>query len=113
MDSPLLKRVVNEIYNPENVYNIFIKNSEVARTILLPRLIQKRDELLEIRTKFIKVCEEVSAKNFYKSLDYRCIYFAKNDKKFNCTQRWEKEVDMRKKQIVDKIDNVEEGIGDR
>ena len=88
MDSPLLKRVVNLIYSPENVYNIFIKNGEVARSILLPRLNQKRNELASIRNKFFKVCEEISSKNFYKSLDYRGIYFLKNDKKFNCPARW-------------------------
>ena len=42
------------------------------------------------KEKFIKICEDVASKNFYKSLDYRCFYFAKNDKKFNCQARWEK-----------------------
>jgi hypothetical protein len=42
----------------------------------------------------------VAGKNFYKSLDYRCFYFCKNDKKFNCPQRWEKEIELRKKEVA-------------
>jgi len=74
--------------------NIMMKNpqSEIAKTIILPRLRQKLMELNRCRAKFEKTCEEVAAKNFYKSLDYRCFYFCKNDKKFNCPARWEKEI---------------------
>lgn len=42
----------------------------------------------------------MATKNFYKSLDYRCFYFCKNDKKFNCPQRWEKEIELRKKEVI-------------
>lgn len=68
--------------------SIFIRHPELAKNVLLPRVIQKREELLACKEKFIKICEEVASKNFYKSLDYRCFYFAKNDKKFNCQARW-------------------------
>jgi histone deacetylase complex regulatory component SIN3 len=96
------------------VGNIFIRNPEIARSILLPRVSQKCEELMQCREKFIKTCEEVAAKNFYKSLDYRCFYFAKNDKKFNCALRWEKEIEMRREQILQNKDIVaEEQIEDR
>lgn len=67
-----------------------MKNPELAKNVLLPRVQQKIDELWVCREKFVKVCEDIAAKNFYKSLDYRCFYFGKNDKRFNCPSRWEK-----------------------
>lgn len=76
-------------------------HADVARIIVLPRLKQKLAELARCRAKFEKVCEEVASKNFYKSLDYRCFYFCKNDKKFNCIARWEKEIELRKKEVIE------------
>ena len=96
----MLKRVVSELYPNESVYNIFIRHAGLAKEILLPRIIQKKNYLESLRVDFVKVCEEVSAKNFKKSLDYRCIYFAKNDRKYNTPARWEREIEMRKKQLV-------------
>ena len=62
----------------------------------------------------MKLCEEVSSKNFKKSLDYRCIYFAKNDRKYNTPSRWEKEIDMRKKQLSEELNKpIQEDIEDR
>ena len=110
LESPLFQRIINELYPTENLGSIFIRNPELARNILLPRVIQKRDQLIAARDKFIKVCEDVAVKNFYKSLDYRCYYFAKNDKKFNCPARWEKEIEMRRTQILENKDFVEEDL---
>ena len=108
IDSPLIKRIVNDLYPNENIYNIFVRNMAVAKTILLPRLEQKQVELIEARNSFVKTCEDIANKNFYISLDYRGFYFAKNDKKFNSAQRWEKEIDMRKKQILDGVEKLDE-----
>jgi len=79
---------------PGEVISIMLKspNADVARQIVVPRLQQKLAEMQRCRSKFEKTCEEIASKNFYKSLDYRCFYFCKNDKKFNCVARWEKEI---------------------
>lgn len=67
-----------------------ISQPSIAKNIILPRLYQKMEELYKCKEKFNKTCEDVSNKNYTKSLDYRCFYFRKNDKKFNSIQRWEK-----------------------
>ena len=90
--SPMLQRVVSDLYPGFNLYSIFICHAALAKEVLLPRIVQKREELESIRVGFVKVCEEVASKNFKKSLDYRCIYFAKNDKKYNTPLRWDREI---------------------
>lgn len=57
LENVLLQRVINDLYPGENFSSIFIKNPELARTVLLPRIIQKRDELMICREKFVRVCE--------------------------------------------------------
>lgn len=41
LESVLVQRVINDLYPSENVGNIFIKNPELARNVLLPRVNQK------------------------------------------------------------------------
>lgn len=42
------------MYPNENIYPIFIRNPVLAQDVLLPRLIQKRDELILKKEKFVK-----------------------------------------------------------
>jgi histone deacetylase complex regulatory component SIN3 len=102
LSHPLVIKILSNIYTTE-VVGIMMRSAhaDVARIIVLPRLKQKLAELARCRAKFEKVCEEVASKNFYKSLDYRCFYFCKNDKKFNCIARWEKEIELRKKEVIE------------
>ena len=74
-------------------------SGEVADKIVAPRLQQKLEEMQRCRSKFERSCEEIAAKNFYKSLDYRCFYFCKNDKKFNSVGRWEREIELRREEV--------------
>lgn len=108
LESVLIQRVINDLYPCENVGNIFIKNPELARNVLLPRVIQKVEELVACRQKFVKICGQIASKNFFKSLDYRCFYFAKNDKDFNCPLRWQKQIQMRRIQILENKNNIDE-----
>jgi len=41
LESVLIQRIINDLYPSENVGNIFIKNPDLARNILLPRVNQK------------------------------------------------------------------------
>ena len=93
-------RILGNIYPADVIGMMRNAPAEVATGVVVPRLRQKLGELGRCRAKFEKFCEEVAAKNFYKSLDYRCFYFCKNDKKFNCPQRWEKEIELRKKEVA-------------
>lgn len=99
-----MQKILASIY-PSDVLSVILKNpnAELTRSIVLPRLRQKLGELGRCRAKFERVCEEVAGKNFYKSLDYRCFYFCKNDKKFNCPVRWEKEIELRKREVEQEL----------
>lgn len=95
----MMKRVISELYPNENVYTIFMRNIELAKDVLLPRLRQKEFELRNNRPKFLKTYSDAANKHFHKGLDYRYFHFAYNDKKYNSLNFWEKEIALRKKTI--------------
>lgn len=90
----LVKKILFLMYGAHDTYNL-LREKPQAVLIVKPRVEEKLKTLERSRQKATKQWEDISVKNFHKSLDHRSFYFRKNEKKYNCTGRWDKELEFR------------------
>ncbi|KAK9242525.1 hypothetical protein V1506DRAFT_509342 [Lipomyces tetrasporus] len=101
----IYQRIVKKVYDRERgqeVIDALHENPAVAVPIVLKRLKQKDEEWKRAQREWNKVWRETEARVFYKSLDHQGLTFKQADKKTLTTKFLVNEIDMIKKEQLNK-----------
>ncbi|KAK9384823.1 hypothetical protein V1515DRAFT_610189 [Lipomyces mesembrius] len=101
----IYQRIVRKVYDRERgqeVIDALHENPGVAVPIVLKRLKQKDEEWKRAQREWNKVWRETEARVFYKSLDHQGLTFKQADKKTLTTKFLVNEIDMIKKEQLNK-----------
>ncbi|CAK93289.1 unnamed protein product (macronuclear) [Paramecium tetraurelia] len=91
----------NQTQDQNEVLQIFQSKPTESAKILIKRVKQKLNELIQARNNKAKqVWENVSLNNFHRSLDHRSFYFKKNDKLVINGQRFAREIEEYAKNVL-------------
>ncbi|KAK9360348.1 hypothetical protein V1504DRAFT_423614 [Lipomyces starkeyi] len=101
----IYQRIVRKVYDRERgqeVIDALHENPGVAVPIVLKRLKQKDEEWKRAQREWNKVWRETEARVFYKSLDHQGLTFKQADKKTLTTKFLVNEIDMIKKEQLNR-----------